>query len=353
MSTSTTNIALPELPGGEATVLRRLVEPGAEVAAGTPLLIVRTEREEVALPTPTAGRVAHLAALGATLGAGVVLAQIDGVPPAEQPMEVQGQLPSPTLRATPTARRIALLNEIDLHTLTGSGADGRVVKADVVAVLGDGDTGTREPGDTGTTDDERPTTVLRPTDLKQPVATAMVEADVSAALVLIAAQEATFARLGLAATLITIVAQAAAELLPHYPLFNAAYSDSGIIRRRSVHLAVGTSTAGGLRWAWITHAGDLTLRGMARALRDAPPKGDCTFAVLSLPASNGYSALPPLPGTGALLAVGVPTQRAVVLPGDRITVRPVAALTLSYDARLATYAEAGCFLSALRRAIER
>jgi pyruvate/2-oxoglutarate dehydrogenase complex dihydrolipoamide acyltransferase (E2) component len=181
----------------------------------------------------------------------------------------------------------------------------------------------------------------------------MVEADVSAALELIAAQEAAFARLGLEASLITVVAQAAAELLPHYPMLNAVYSDSGIIRRRSVHLAVGMGTADGLRWACITHAGDLTLRGVARALRNAPPEGDCTFALLSLPASNGYSAPPPLPGTGALLAVGMPTQRAVVLPGDRIAVRPVATLTLSYDARLATYAEAGCFLRALREAVER
>ncbi len=395
MSTSTTNIDLPELPGGAATVLRWLVTSGAKVAAGAPLVIVRTNQVEVALPMPTAGHVAELAKVGATLEPGAVLAQINGAAHTSPEQHLAEPAPPPAAqRATPTARQIALLNNIDLNILTGSGADGRVVKADVLAAKTKdeqrktkderpGDRGTGRQGDRATEEQRNRGTkeqrnkgteeqgdvagaeyglthgsppsapLLGAATEAQPIATAMVDVDVSEALALVAAQKAAFARVGLEASLTAVVAQAMAELLPHYPLFNAAYSASGIIRRRSVHLAVGSLGCDGLHWAYVTHAGDLTLRGMARALRSAPPTGDCTFALLSLPVANGYSAMPPLPGTGALLAIGAPTQRAVVLPGDRIAVRPLATLTLSYDARLLNYAEVGCFLTALRRAVER
>jgi pyruvate dehydrogenase E2 component (dihydrolipoamide acetyltransferase) len=342
------NVCLPELPGGAATLLRWLVAPGAVVAAGAPLVIVRTTQVEAALPAPAAGTLVELlvAAGAGALEPGAALARLEVASAAPEPAAA----PAP-LRASPTAREVALAHAIDLAALAGSGPDGRVLKRDVLAALG---VPARAPAMRVVAPQasiDRPALTSQPVVTGVPPATALVELDASAALATIAAHAPALARFGLEATLTTVVAQAVAELLPHHPQLNAAYSPAGIVRRRQIHLAVGAAPAGERRWAYVAHAGDLTLRGLARAIRDAPFSGDCTFAVVAVPPGHRYDPLPPLPGTGALLAVSAPAVRPTVLPGDRIALRPIATLTLTYDARLLTYADAGCFLSALREAL--
>jgi pyruvate/2-oxoglutarate dehydrogenase complex dihydrolipoamide acyltransferase (E2) component len=342
------DVCLPELPGGAAVPLRWLVAPGAVVAAGAPLVIVRTTQVEAALPSPAAGRLAELlvAAGAGALEPGAALARLDIVGAAPEPAA-----PPAPLRASPTARQVALVHAIDLAALAGSGPDGRVLKRDVLAALGSPAPATAMRAVAPQPPLGLPALMPQPVVAGVPLATALVELDASAALATIAAHAPALARFGLEATLTTVVVQAVAALLPHSPLLNAAYSPAGIVRRRHVHLAVGTVVAGERRWAYVAHAGDLTLRGIARALRDAPPAGDATFTVVAVPHGHRYNPLPLLPGTGALLAVSAPDVRPTVLPGDRIALRPIATLTLTYDVRLLSFADAGCFLSALREAM--
>jgi pyruvate/2-oxoglutarate dehydrogenase complex dihydrolipoamide acyltransferase (E2) component len=174
-----------------------------------------------------------------------------------------------------------------------------------------------------------------------PLATATLEFDAGAAL----------AR----ASLAVCVAVAAAGLLPQHRLLNARWGEDGIWLRRRLHLAVAVPTGQGLAWTLARDAGDLTLRGMARALSaepalDAP--GDATFALISLAdGATWQSAPPPLAGTVAALGLGAPRRRPVAR-GGALLVRPVAALTLSYDARALDHAHAAVFLRSLRDALE-
>jgi pyruvate/2-oxoglutarate dehydrogenase complex dihydrolipoamide acyltransferase (E2) component len=170
----------------------------------------------------------------------------------------------------------------------------------------------------------------------------------------VAALRDGFAALGLPLGLGACVVAAAAACLPAHPCLNARWSDEGLVLRRRLHVAVGEPGDGGaLRWAVVRDAGDHTLRGVARALAaPAPPDAEATFAVVCLAAGAAWhSAAPPLPCTAAALSVGAPASRPVVV-GDAVAVRPVAALTLSYDARVLDHRAAAAFLGAVKAALE-
>ncbi|MBX0327596.1 2-oxo acid dehydrogenase subunit E2 [Oscillochloris sp. ZM17-4] len=332
------DITLPAIPGGAAQVLRWLADPGAALGAGAPLLIVRSEVAEVALPAPEAGGLAEiLAPVGATVEEGRPLARL-------RPAGRQDR-PAPA-RITPLAHRIAQAHGIDPAALAGSGADGRVVAADVRHSVGP---------------KHAPNAIAASAELSAahasplPVATAMVEFDAGPALARCAAQGAEFGRLGLRANLTACVAAATAGLLPRHRSLNARWTEGGTLLRRRVHLAVAARDGERLTWALVRDAGDLTMRGVARALRAVsdPALGEATFGLVILADGDLWqSAPPPLAGTVAALGLGAPRRRAVAC-GDAVAVRPIATLSLSYDARALDHAHAAAFLRDLREDLER
>jgi pyruvate/2-oxoglutarate dehydrogenase complex dihydrolipoamide acyltransferase (E2) component len=170
-----------------------------------------------------------------------------------------------------------------------------------------------------------------------------VELDVSAALAATAAAARPWQAVGLTA----VVTAAAAGLLPGFPELNAAWGGEAMVLRRRIHVAVGE----GGRWTVVGDASDLTARGVARALAGGRA-GAATFALVSLAEGASWQcAAPPLPGTTAALSLGAPRRRAVVR-GEAVAVRPVATLTLSYDARLVDHHRAAAFLRALCESLE-
>jgi pyruvate/2-oxoglutarate dehydrogenase complex dihydrolipoamide acyltransferase (E2) component len=329
------DIMLPALPGGTALVLRWLATPGAALSAGSPLLIIRTDSVEVALPAPEAGELTEiLAAVGATVATGQPLARLRTTS--------QDERVAP-LRATPLARRMAEAHGIRLADLTGSGFDGRVVAADV------------GPKQSPTDTHRAPEILVAPASALVPIATAMIEFDAGAAQGVCRDREAEFGRVGLRASLESCVVIAVAGLLPGHRVLNARWGNDGILLRRRLHLAVARASRSGLRWALVRDAGDLTLRGVARSLLSEVEKdtlAEASFAIVSLAdGAAWHSAPPPLEGTLAALGLGAPRRRPVVC-GEAIAVRPVAALTMSYDARALDHVQVAAFLCDLRDRLE-
>lgn len=264
------------------------------------------------------------------------------------------------LRITPLARRVAAVHHLDLGAAFGAGQTGRVKRADVLALLEN-----ESCAELGKADHTQSVAPLRgpwPTEhaLALPIASAMVELEVGGALELLEAERPVFARLDLGLSLSVCVAQAAVALLPSYPLLNAYWCDDGIVMRRRLHLALAqldtlaaNSTNRNLRWALVPDAGDLTRRGLARALA-APDAVElrATFAVVALGSQVSWqSAVLPLPHTAAALILGAPTRR-LVARGAQIAMGWMAPLTLSYDARVLNHSEAAAFLVALRAIVE-
>src|SRR5437867_2002375 len=147
---------LPDLGEGlvEAEIVRVLVKEGEIVPEDAPLLEVETDKAQVEIPSPMAGRIekVHVAA-HQTVRVGEVLvtfAEADVHPrtAAPSPQPAPPRAPSLPARegpvpATPSTRRLARELGIDLRTVRGSGSGGRVLDDDVRAaatrpVTGDG-----------------------------------------------------------------------------------------------------------------------------------------------------------------------------------------------------------------------
>ena len=161
----------------EGTILKWLKASGDEVRRGEPIAEIETDKATMTYEADAAGFLQIVAGEGETLAIGAVIANMTATaeeaagsaaerpeasgaaapPPAETPApaETAGAVPAAPeqiatveqapaftatavaaggrVKASPVARRIAAELGVDLATVTGSGPDGRVVKADVVA----------------------------------------------------------------------------------------------------------------------------------------------------------------------------------------------------------------------------
>ena len=152
--------ALPDLGEGlvEAEVVKILVREGDVIAEDAPLLEVETDKAQVELPSPMAGRVERIHVVaGQTVKVGAPLvtfadapgaAPLRGVPvaaaapasPAAPSSRAAPSSPAAPARpdggpvpAAPSTRRLARELGVDLRAVTPSGAGGRVTDEDVRA----------------------------------------------------------------------------------------------------------------------------------------------------------------------------------------------------------------------------
>ncbi len=160
---------LPDIGEGvaEGEIVRWFVKEGDEIREDAPLVSVLTDKANVEIPSPKAGRVVRLhAQVGEKVKVGGLLVTIEPVggsapagapipapsppspapsatataaPPATPDREVP-PMPAPTspaaaptgpVLASPYLRRLAAERGIDLRTIRGSGPGGRLVEADL------------------------------------------------------------------------------------------------------------------------------------------------------------------------------------------------------------------------------
>ncbi len=153
----------------EGTIVRWLKTDGETLARGEELVEIETDKATMTYESDQAGILQIVAAEGSTLAVGEVIARVGaeapqpprpddgpapggpagGSPPAGDATRRGDATPRPStaqqsqrpvargdgpgrVKASPLARRIASENSVDLATLTGSGPEGRIVKADVL-----------------------------------------------------------------------------------------------------------------------------------------------------------------------------------------------------------------------------
>ncbi|MFZ0698590.1 MAG: dihydrolipoamide acetyltransferase family protein [Thermoplasmata archaeon] len=147
---------LPDIGEGvaEGEVVQWFVQEGDSILEDAPLVSVLTDKANVEIPSPKAGRIAKLhAAVGAKVKVGGLLVTIETVggptalasspvappatagPPAPRVAPAPSAGTSATLAgrslASPYLRRLAAERGIDLATLKGSGPGGRITEADL------------------------------------------------------------------------------------------------------------------------------------------------------------------------------------------------------------------------------
>ncbi len=140
----------------EEGVLSTWLKPsGARVEIEDPVLEITTEKVTFEVPAPAAGILHHVAQVGATLHVqeliGYILAEGESLPSAaaepasrdvacnvlptaDQALPAAPKAAAP-VRATPAARRLALQHGIDLSRVKATGPGGRIVEADILALI--------------------------------------------------------------------------------------------------------------------------------------------------------------------------------------------------------------------------
>ncbi|MCW3101310.1 MAG: dihydrolipoamide acetyltransferase [Chthonomonadaceae bacterium] len=157
------DILIPELgmTTDEVAISEWLKQPGDAVRRGEPIVELVTDKASIELEASDAGTLAEvLVAPGETIPVGTVIGRLDldlagavkAPPPATPaalrapeepaaPASLAAATPNGNgraaerVRATPIARRMAQRHGIELHTIQGSGPEGRIRRADVESVL--------------------------------------------------------------------------------------------------------------------------------------------------------------------------------------------------------------------------
>jgi pyruvate dehydrogenase E2 component (dihydrolipoamide acetyltransferase) len=303
---------------------------------------------------------------------------------------------------TPLVRKLANENNIDLATVKGTGVGGRIRKQDVLAAA---EAKKAPPAREAPAAEEAPVastkapaaaptpaaalahlrgTTQKASRIRQLTAkktreslqataqlTQTHEVDVTKIVALRATAKARFAEQeGVNLTFLPFFARAAIDALKTHPNVNASYNEETkeITYYDAEHLGIAVDTDQGLLSPVIHNAGDLSLAGLARAIADIAARarsGDLkpdelsrgTFTITNIGSQGALFDTPILvPPQAAMLGTGAIVKRPRVVVdsngNESIGVRSICYLPLTYDHRLIDGADAGRFMTTIRRRLE-
>jgi pyruvate dehydrogenase E2 component (dihydrolipoamide acetyltransferase) len=383
---------VPDLGEGleEATVTSWNVAVGDEVALNQTLCTVETNKAEVEIPSPYAGRIAELGgADGETLAVGALLVRIatDAPAPAAQhngkprrkpvlvgygtddDMDASRRVQPPDgtrARAKPPVRKLAADLHVDLASLMpGSGPDGIVTRDDVLSVAGKPE---RAPDDVGV-HGVQATMAQRMTLSRSniPDAHASVHVDCSTLLKVRDRLREEVGDGGPPITPFVLTLRLLTIALTHHSMFNSTWVDTAggphIHVHSAVHLGIGVAAPRGLLVPVVKDAQDKSTRELAAtvagliddARAGTVKPGDLqgsTFTVSNFGALGLDEGVPVINyPEAAILGMGSLKPRAIVVDGA-VVARPTMTLTCAFDHRIADGAQVAAFLGELQKLIE-
>jgi 2-oxoglutarate dehydrogenase E2 component (dihydrolipoamide succinyltransferase) len=368
------------------------VQPGETVEVNAIVAIIDTEAAEGTMVVPN--RVAP-AADTATTEIARPAASTDEI--ARQPAVGSNGAAMPLLlagtdataaelrrtRSTPLVRKIAAQHGIeDISAISGSGLSGRVTKKDILAWIASGSvTQARAPR----RDVHLPPVVKGLRDRvelmspqRQMIAQHMVasransahaqtihEIDFSSVVKARSAQKAEFESRGIKLTYTAFLVKAVAEVLPEFPLLNAAVDGDNIVYRGDINIGVAVDTGKSLIVPVIRNVDEMSLLGAARAVNDLSVRArtkklkpedvkEGTFTISNPGIFGSEFGIPIINQPQvAILVTGAIKKRVVVdQETDAIMVRPTSIWCLSFDHRVVDGATADRFMRRLREVIE-
>jgi 2-oxoisovalerate dehydrogenase E2 component (dihydrolipoyl transacylase) len=395
MSNSVRDFLVPDLGEGleEATITGWSVGVGDDVELNQTLCTVETNKAEVEIPSPYAGRIVELGgAEGETLAVGAVLVRIATDSPAPVSQNGGRSTRKPVLvgygadeeldtsrrapaedgarpRAKPPVRKLAAELQVDLAALApGSGPDGIVTREDVLAAAGRTGDG-RQRADTVGVHGVQATMAQRMTLSRSqiPDAHASVQVDCSALLRVRDRLREAVGEEGPPITPFVLTLRLLTIALTHHPMFNATWVDTAggphIHVHSAVHLGFGVAAPRGLLVPVVKDAQDKSTRELAATVarlveetragtvKPAELQGS-TFTVSNFGALGLDEGVPVINyPEAAILGMGSLKPRPVVV-ADAVVARPTMTLTCAFDHRIADGAQVAAFLGELRDLIQ-
>jgi 2-oxoglutarate dehydrogenase E2 component (dihydrolipoamide succinyltransferase) len=387
-----TNIVVPELGESvvEARVARWLKREGDRVEVGEPIVELETEKIDLEVNADRGGVLTSIKhAEGDDVKIGEVLAVMDesASAPAAKPSgngsdrAPQGSAPQVTkqvqdTRSTPTARNVAKNHDVNLASIQGSGAAGRVMKQDVEKAIAPAEGPSRGPQAPQVTADRREER-QRMSKRRATIARRLVEAqhnaamlttfnevDMSAVMTLRERRKEAFKQQhGVPLGVASFFVKASIGALRAFPLLNAEIQGDEIVIKRYYDVGMAVGAEGGLVVPVLRNADRMSFAELERAIRDfAQRAADGTLTLEDLKGgtftiTNGgvFGSLmstpilnPPQVG---ILGLHKIQERAVALNGQ-VVIRPMMYIALSYDHRIVDGREAVQFLVRVKEYVE-
>jgi 2-oxoglutarate dehydrogenase E2 component (dihydrolipoamide succinyltransferase) len=400
----------------EATVARWIKPVGSAVAQDELLVELETDKVTLEVPSPVAGVFVSTAAeVGDTVTVNAVIALIDEkatpvaqVAPAAQVAPVAQAAPAPpSAQVTPAApaaqvaqaapaaptdmplspavKRLVNENGLDPQRITATGKGGRLTKGDVLAAIESGTTRATSAASQSAPilprvdqprEERVPMTRLRKViaqRLKDAQNTAAMlttfnEVDMSAVMALRSEYRDVFEKsYGVRLGFMSFFVQAAIEALREFPAVNAEIHGDDIIYKNYYNIGIAVGTAQGLVVPVLKAADQMSFAETEASINSFGVKardGQLTMDDMSggtFTISNGgvYGSMMSTPilnkPQSGILGMHNIEKRAVVISGkdgDKIEIRPMMYLALSYDHRIIDGREAVSFLVRIKDMIE-
>ena len=405
----------------EGVILEWHFKEGDTVKEGELLVVIETDKVNAELTAPVSGVIKKLGAqVGQMIHVGETLVIIDDgtggdVPEASAPAEevkteaagegeeneqgVIGEIEvssavmassnegisaapsqaqaSTKALATPAARKLARDLGVDINTVTGSGAHGRVMKEDIIAASGSASTQTVAAPKVSISK-EGNVEVVPITKLRKAIVSAMtrskqiiphtvlineLEVDQLVELRQSLKNQELYADVKI--TYMPFIMKAVVKALQAFPIFNSSFDQENdqVVLKKFYNLGMAVDTPDGLIVPVVKNADDLTIVGLAKETRrlaeltrdrkvQLADLKDATFSITNF-GSIGVPFGTPIINHPevAILGVGNITRKPVVR-GDQVVPGYVMPLSLAVDHRIIDGADAGRFLNLVKQLLE-
>ena len=407
----------------EATVAKWLKNAGDTVEADEPIVELETDKVNLEVPSPISGVLTEINSqdgsvveVGALLGSVSEGGAVKSAPqiqkeikreeivsaesnvikldankkepkvfeekeiekPKEKPLVLTEEVKSdvapkrdvnPTL--SPAVRKIVTENNIDINSIQGSGKDGRVLKGDLISLMGANPKPSERKIQYG--EEER----IKMTRLRQTIAKRLKQAQENAALLTTfnevdmssvmemrkENQEDFQSRYGIKLGFMSFFVKACVVALKNFPAVNAEIDGDEIIYKNYYNISFAVGTDKGLVVPVLRNADELSFADIEKNIKEISEKardGKLTIEDLqggTFTISNGgvYGSMLStpilnLPQSGVLGMHNI-VERPVVVDGE-IKIRPIMYLALSYDHRIIDGKESVSFLKMIKENLE-
>jgi 2-oxoglutarate dehydrogenase E2 component (dihydrolipoamide succinyltransferase) len=377
----------------EATLLAWHKKQGEAVKRDENLIDIETDKVVLELPSPADGvLVSILKGDKGTVTAGEVIAKIDTdakasagvstIAPAAVASPAAGAKPASAPAVMPAAKKLAAEKGVDTATIQGTGRDGRVTKADVLA-LGAGPAGRaplRQPPAPASVEpllSGRPEERVPMSRLRARIAERLVQSQSTAAILTTfnevnmqpvielrrKYQERFEKEHGVRLGFMSFFVKAAVHALKKYPIVNASIDGSDIVYHGYFDVGVAVGSPRGLVVPILRDADQLSFAAIEKRIAEFGSKAqdgklaleELTGGTFSISNGGVYGSMlsTPIinPPQSAILGIHATKERPVVENGQ-IVIRPMNYLALSYDHRIIDGREAVLTLVAMKEALE-
>ncbi len=272
---------------------------------------------------------------------------------------------------SPAVRKIITEKKIDIQSIKGSGKNGRILKGDLIELMG------QQPQPSSRKAQYGPEERIRMTRLRQTIAKRLKQAQENAALLTTfnevdmssimemrkENQEDFQTKYGIKLGLMSFFVKACIVALKSFPAVNAEIDGEDIVYKNYYNISFAVGTEKGLVVPVLKNADELSFADIEKNIKNISEKardGKLTIEDLqggTFTISNGgvYGSMLStpilnLPQSGVLGMHNI-VERPVAVDGD-IKIRPIMYLALSYDHRIIDGKESVSFLKTIKENLE-